>query len=132
MLSSSLAKHGLACLSLKIGAWTLLLLIAGATLVPIGLRPHVGPVGVERSSAFFLFGLIFALAYPRRIWPAVLIVLTGAAALEALQTLLPSRHGRWDDMGIKIAGGLLGIASARLVLRLLRRSATKSTYCGKP
>ncbi|MCO6049108.1 VanZ family protein [Mesorhizobium sp. RP14(2022)] len=112
---------------LQLAAWCLLALVAAVTIGPIGLRPHVGPVGIERSLAFLLLGIAFALAYPRRPWLAVLVVAAGAGILEGLQTLVPERHGQWSDLGVKIAGGLVGVMLAQGLIRLIRAS-----QCGKP
>lgn len=109
-------------LGLRLGAWCLLLLVAAVTVGPIGLRPHVGPVGIERSLTFLLLGIAFALAYPRRPLIAVLVIVAGASLLEGLQTLVPERHGQWSDLGVKIAGGLLGVALAQGLIRMIRAS----------
>ena len=80
-------------------AWLALIGIAIATLSPIGLRPRLSmlPVVIERSAAFVVVGLLFALAYPRKIWLALLIVIIGVFGLEWLQELRPDRHGRFAD-----------------------------------
>jgi hypothetical protein len=105
---------------LRIGAWGLMLLIATMTVGPIELRPHVAPLGIERGGAFFILGLMLTCAYPRELWLCAGLVLASAAALEALQHLMPGRHGQWDDLAIKAMGGLAGIALARIILRLVK------------
>ncbi|WEK03703.1 MAG: VanZ family protein [Candidatus Devosia phytovorans] len=109
-------------------AWLGLLAIAVMTLSPIGLRPHM-PVSVnaERAMAFMVVGFLFAVAYPRHIWFAALIVLTGAFGLEILQELRPDRHGRFRDAMWKSVGASIGLCLgwfAVTVLPNLRRLIT--------
>ncbi|MBS3848537.1 VanZ family protein [Devosia sp. BSSL-BM10] len=108
--------------ALQIFAWTVLLAIAAATLSPIGLRPHL-PMGVdiERVLAFFVVGLLFALAYPRHIWFAALVVLLGAFGLELLQELRADRHGRVHDALIKSAGASMGLGIGWLGAQIMNR-----------
>jgi hypothetical protein len=107
--------------ALKFGAWCLMLLIAAMTVGPIGLRPHVAPLGIERGGAFFVLGIALAFAYARRPWLAAGFVFGAAALLEAVQRLVPGRHGQWDDFAIKAVGGLAGVALAFALLHILRR-----------
>jgi VanZ family protein len=73
---------------------------------------------VEHLAAFAVFGVLFCLAYPRRI-PTVLIFVIGSAALlEVLQLLTPDRHARILDAVQKIAGGVLGVFAGRAILHL--------------
>lgn len=103
-------------------AWLTLLAIAAATLSPIGLRPRLPvPVDLERSAAFVLAGLLFALAYPRRIWLALVIVIVGAFGLEWLQELRPDRHGRLGDAMVKSLGALIGLSAGWLLVRIVER-----------
>lgn len=94
----------------KVLAWSALLAIAAATLSPIGLRPRLDvPVDLERMAAFALVGLLFALAYPRKIWMAAAIVAIGVVGLEWLQHIRPDRHGRAADALVKAAGAFAGL-----------------------
>jgi hypothetical protein len=90
-------------------AWAVLAFIVYATLSPIGLRPHLGSgAGAERFGAFAVVGLLFGLAYPKRLWLVLAIVLGTAVLLEMLQYLTPDRHGRVVDALFKLAGGAVG------------------------
>ncbi len=107
---------------LPVLAWLLLAAIAFATLAPIGLRPNSGySPNFERFIAYSAVGLLFALAYPRRLWLIIVIVLGAAVAFEALQLVSVSRHGRLFDLGMKLAGGGLGIAVGTLLIRVWER-----------
>lgn len=86
-----------------------------ATLSPIGDRPQVGNFHFERIGAFGLVGLLFGLAFPRRILAISVVVLGSAALLEALQLLTPDRDGAILDVIEKISGGIAGIATAKIV-----------------
>jgi len=106
----------------RIFAWTCLAVIALVTLGPLGLRPESGtPPAVERFAAFAIVGALFAAAYPRYILFAALIVVGAAVLFELLQLVVPSRHGRLFDAGVKVAGGLVGLCTARIGLRLSAR-----------
>jgi apolipoprotein N-acyltransferase len=102
----------------KIVAWGSLAFIVFATLSPIGLRPHFANVNLERFGAFVMAGLLFGLAYPKRFWPVLAIVLGAAGVLEVLQVLTPDRHGEASNAFVKIAGGSFGVGLALLIDRL--------------
>lgn len=106
-------------------AWGALLVIALSTLVPIGLRPH-SPFSPnwERLLSFFGAGLLFTLAYPRRLLLVLVVVLGAAIGLEVLQVFIGTRHGEVRDMTIKIMGGVVGVGVGATVLymrELVRR-----------
>jgi hypothetical protein len=95
---------------IRLIAWGTLALIAILTLAPIGLRPtSTLPPTIERFVAFAGVGLAFAVAYPRQFRLAAFIALGAALALEALQVLAPTRHGRLFDAAVKLAGGTAGL-----------------------
>jgi hypothetical protein len=106
------------------GAWLSLAFIVFATLSPIGLRPHVAGAGLERFSAFAATGLLFGLAYRRRLGLVVALVLCGACILEMTQLILPDRHGRLLDLFVKMAGGATGCLIAQFWNRLRGRTPT--------
>lgn len=100
----------------KILAWSALLAVAAATLSSIEMRPRLAmPVDLERLAAFAIIGLLFALAYPRRIWIAVAIVAVGIFSLEWLQHVRPDRHGRAEDALVKAAGALAGLCAGWVI-----------------
>lgn len=107
---------------LRLLAWATLAAIVLATLSPIGDRPRLPmPVDVERAGAFFLAGLLMALAYPRRVWWLLFILLVAVIGLEWSQMLRPDRHGRIEDGAVKAAGTVLGLACGWLMGRIGRR-----------
>ena len=111
---------------LQILAWLLLAAVAFVTLAPIGFRPTSGySPSIERFIAFGAVGFFFALAYPRRLWLIVVVVLGAAIAFEALQLVSVSRHGRVFDLAVKLAGGALGIAVGAVFDRVWRRVTAK-------
>jgi apolipoprotein N-acyltransferase len=112
----------------RAAAWITLAAIVVVTLGPIGLRPMTdAPVQVERAVAFFLAGLLFAVAYPRHIWWAVALLVVATFGLEWLQNLRPDRHGREADAAVKFVGAALGIAGGWLLANAItaRRSARR-------
>jgi glycopeptide antibiotics resistance protein len=103
-------------------AWLLLAAVAFVTLAPIGFRPNTGySPTIERFLAFGAVGFLFALAYPRRLWLIVVIVLGAAIGLEALQLVSASRHGRLFDLAVKLAGGGLGVVAGMVARRIWQR-----------
>lgn len=104
-------------------AWSMLVFIAYATLSPIGLRPHLGNVSLERFGAFAAFGLLLGLAYPRRFRLVLVMVLGSAVMLELLQAVTPDRHGMLPDVEVKVIGGLSGVLLALAFNHLSRRRA---------
>jgi hypothetical protein len=100
------------------GAWIILAVIVFATLSPIGERPHLGNVGVERFGAFAAAGLLFGLAYPKRFWLVLTLVVGTAVLLEAMQRLTPDRHGEIPDAFVKLAGGAFGVGMSFVLDRL--------------
>ena len=113
---------------LPVLAWLLLAAVAFVTLAPIGLRPNSGySPNIERFIAFGAVGFLFALAYPRRLWLIIVVVLGAAIAFEALQLVSVSRHGRLFDLAVKLAGGGLGIAVGVFARRFLERFLVSRT-----
>src|SRR4051794_6538367 len=94
-------------------AWLLLAAIVFVTLSPIGLRPDTGaPASLERFAAFVALGGAFCLGYPRHRVPILLFMVAVAGALEALQHLVPGRHGRITDAAVKDLGAAAGVLVA--------------------
>ncbi|MQV99014.1 VanZ family protein [Sinorhizobium medicae] len=109
-------------------AWSLLCVIAYSTLSPHDLRPHMGSsVQIERFGAFGLTGLMFAVAYPRRLPSVLAIVLAAAVGLEFMQMLAADRHARLIDLAVKVAGGGCGVAAGWLLVRQWQRSRPEIT-----
>ena len=104
----------------RIAGWLALAFIAFVTLSPIQDRPTIGSPQLEHFIAFALLGLALVMGYPRRILPIVVIVITSAFVLEAMQLLTPDRHGRLFDALVKAVGGFCGIGAGRLVMMILQ------------
>lgn len=91
-------------------AWPLLAAIIFVTLSSIGWRPVTGrPATLERITAFTALGAVFSIGYPKHRVPVLLFLLVTAGALEALQNLIPSRHGRLPDAAVKALGAAIGV-----------------------
>jgi hypothetical protein len=103
----------------RVAAWLVLAAVAVATLSPLDARPNSGFVpDIERLASFLAVGILFGLGYPKR-WIAVLgLLLAGIFGLEALQLLLPDRHGQIADAAFKSAGCSLGLMAGAAVRRL--------------
>ncbi|WP_229196107.1 VanZ family protein [Bradyrhizobium acaciae] len=103
-----------------IAGWLALAFIAFVTLSPIQDRPSLFHPQAEHFAAFAVMALAFVLGYPRRTALIVLFVVFSAFSLEAMQLLTPDRHGRLIDAIVKVAGGLAGIGTGRLMLFMVR------------
>lgn len=94
-------------------AWPLLAAVVFVTLSPIGLRPATAaPADLERLAAFGILGGMFCLGYPRHRLLVLLLLVAIAGALEALQYLVPTRHGRIHDAAVKALGAAIGVVLA--------------------
>lgn len=106
-------------------AWLVLIGLAAATLVPLGLRPHSGlSPQAERFLAFAIAGLCLALAYPRRPLLIVIAIVVTALGLEAAQYLAINRHPGLPDLIAKLTGGAAGLVlglALRAIATALRR-----------
>lgn len=94
--------------------------IAFATLCPIGMRPHLASANEERFWAYFVLGVLVALAAPRRWLGATLFVVVLAFVLEAGQRLAPGRDAAVADAMLKALGGVFGSAAGQSLFPLRR------------
>lgn len=103
--------------------WSVALIIAFATLSPLGGRPHLPETGpdIERFFAFALLAAALAIAYPQRRGMVLALTIGLAIGLETAQLLEPTRHGRPHDAVIKSLGAFAGMALAIISDRLTRR-----------
>jgi hypothetical protein len=92
-----------------------------ATLSPDNLRPQTGePADVERFLAFVALCGAFVFAYPHRCPLVFCLILVGGGALEAIQNLLPGRHGTSADFATKAFGSIVGAVIAVALDRVAR------------
>lgn len=103
-------------------AWLIFAVIAYSTLSPLDLRPRMGTfVHVERFGAFGLMGLLFAIAYSRRIVLVLCLVFATAVGFELLQMVMADRHARIEDLAVKLLGGSCGVAAGWVLVRYRER-----------
>jgi VanZ family protein len=108
-------------------AWLLLVFIMYATLSPLSSRPSLVVtetatwVAIERFGAYGLLGLLFGLAYARKLTLVVLVVVGSAIGLELLQLFIADRDARFIDVVEKLTGGIAGIGAAQVLQALSRR-----------
>ena len=104
--------------------WLFAAAIVAVTLSPIELRPvTAASADVERFLAFALAGGALCVGYPRCRLLILLLVTVLAGGLEALQHIVPGRHGQVDDLATKAVGGLTGAVAATLAGELPRAAA---------
>jgi len=101
----------------KVTAWFLLLAIATLSLVPPAHRPEtIIPHSIEHLVAFLLLGFAFALADPRRILLANLLLVGFVGAIEIAQLFVPGRHARVSDFLIDAFAVSVGFAGVHFAL----------------
>ena len=101
-------------------AWLAFVFIVFATLAPLQFRPVVShDAQLERFGAFAMLGLLFGLAYPRRLIADLFFMIAAAGVLEASQHLTGNRHGHLRDATAKALGGTFGVAVALMILATL-------------
>jgi hypothetical protein len=113
-------------------ALTAVAAIAFVTLCPIGLRPRLASATQERLCAYFVLGVLIALAAGRRWLGATAVVLILAFGLEAAQALAPGRDPAMSDALVKAFGGVLGAAAAQLVFPVRRLIVRISRPAARP
>ena len=101
-------------------AWGSLAFVAFVTLSPLELRPVVGGLGFEHIGAFAIVGMLFGIAYPKKMPTIMIVIAVAAISLEAAQHLVPGRHGRAVDLIAKLFGGGIGVATAAVSNAWLR------------
>jgi hypothetical protein len=107
---------------LATAAWTAFALVVFFTISPLSMRPVVtANPNIERFAAFALVGLLFGLAYPRRLAIDATFVILAAGVLETFQMMIRDRHGHVADALIKAAGGTFGVAMALTILIMVER-----------
>jgi hypothetical protein len=103
-------------------AWTAFAAIVFVTVSPIEMRPSISSdPNIERFAAFAILGLLFGLAYPRRLVADAFFVVLAAATLETFQLITPDRHGHIEDGFVKAAGGAFGVALALIIAIMVTR-----------
>jgi len=103
-------------------AWTAFAAIVFVTVSPLDMRPSFTyDPNIERFAAFAFVGLMFGLAYPRRLVVDASFVMMAAGVLETFQLMTPDRHGHVADAFVKAAGGAFGVAIALIVSIIVKR-----------
>lgn len=111
---------------LAAAAWTAFVLIVFVTISPIDMRPSItADSNIERFVAFALLGLLFGLAYPRRLMIDASFIIAAAGALEIFQMITRDRHARAVEALVKAAGGSFGVAMALIVLIVFARRGAR-------
>lgn len=73
---------------------------------------------------FIPFGLLIAAAWPRtNAWWIILLGFSASAAIELVQTLLPSRYPTLSDVIANTLGAIIGCCAVRLFAPRLRSRA---------
>ena len=108
----------------------ILVVVIFATLSPTELRPRTGgSPDVERFLAFAALSGTFGFAYPHRCRLVLCLILVGGGALEAIQVLLPDRHGTFADLATKALGSIAGtviITTLDQITRLMELAAANN------
>jgi VanZ family protein len=115
----------------SLAAWILLGFIVYATLSPLNARPSLFTtetsvsVVIERFGAYAVLGLLFGVAYSRRLTLVIFVVLGSAIGLEFLQFFIADRDARLIDVVEKLTGGVTGIGVSQVLHALAHRFARR-------
>jgi VanZ family protein len=107
--------------SLRLIAWSLLVLIVALSLTPPQYRPETGaPHNFEHLAIFAACGWAFGLGYRRRAHFVAALLVVFAGALELAQTFVPGRHARLTDfvvdaISISVSAVVAGMIGLRTV-----------------
>ena len=103
----------------RIAAWLALAAIAVVTVLPIGLRPATAySPNTERFCVMAIVGGLFVLAYPKRLWTILGILVCATALLEPLQFLVLGRHPSFYDVVVKSAGATTGAVAGYFLVQI--------------
>jgi hypothetical protein len=120
ILLSKVIQQDFVARLLVVAAWLVFAFIVFATLAPLQFRPVVSHhAQLERFAAFATLGLLFGLAYPRRLIADWLFLIAAAGLLEVSQHFTADRHGHLRDAAAKALGGTFGVAVALSILATL-------------
>ncbi len=115
-----------------IATFLVFIAIAYATLCPIELRPHLGGANEERFGAYFVFGILASVSFPRRANALVFAIAVIAFALEAGQLMVPGRDAAFTDACVKAAGGVWGVFIVEFAYATRRRFFPPTKYALSP
>jgi VanZ family protein len=92
------------------------------TIVPASGRPvTVLSHDIEHFSAFCATGMLYGLAFDRRLLQLAALALAFATVLECVQIPLATRHARLEDWVVDSAALCVGILVGRLIRTLMSR-----------
>ena len=118
----------------QLAAWTAIAFVAFATLTTAPkvrrLYSALSPIIRQRNDSrfpqhvvhvlvFALIGSLLAFGYPTNFILVLTTFMVGIAVLEAMQNLIPDRHGTLSDALWKMAGAAVGVGAAQMFARLL-------------
>jgi VanZ family protein len=104
---------------LRIASWCLIAAAVVLTVGPRSIRPYTGiSHDVEHWLAFTLVGLVFGLAYSRRVGILVIAAVLLAGVLEATQLIVPGRHAYVRDFLLNSAALSAGLLIGKIGRRL--------------
>jgi VanZ family protein len=104
--------------SVRLIAWSLLILIIALSLSPPQFRPETGaPHDFEHLAIFAACGFAFGLGYRRKSHFVAAVLIAFAGALELAQAFIPGRHARLTDFVVDaisisvsaVIGGIIGL-----------------------
>jgi VanZ family protein len=96
---------------IRIATWFALLMIILLSAVPGNLHPHLmANKHIERFTAYFVTGCLFASAYPhpRQLFLSGALLGACAAVLELLQLEIPGRTSSIVDFVVSTCGAYFG------------------------
>jgi hypothetical protein len=110
--------------SARLAAWIGIFAIIVLSVVPAADRPVTGAgQSLEHLTAFAIVSGAFAIGYRLSLMRLVFLAVLFCAGIEILQIPLPTRHARFSDFLVDVAGAFLAI----LGVFISRRLSAKAT-----
>ena len=107
-------------LTIRIGAWLLVILIGVLSVVPVWARPETGaPHSFEHFAAFFVTGVAFGIGFADRFVVTAFLLVIYSGLIEVVQRFVPERHSRLSDFIIDAAAVAIGVTAAAMATRRL-------------
>ena len=105
-------------LTIRMGAWLLVILVGVLSIVPAWARPETGVGhGFEHFAAFFVTGIAFGVGYSNRFLVAAFALVLYSGVIEIVQLLVPGRHSRLSDFAIDAGAVAIGVIAAATATR---------------
>lgn len=109
----------------RVTGWGAVLLVTVLSLVPSGLRPHIGPGHYEHFMAYLFTSTFLVLGYRGKTNALLILVFLSVLSgiFEILQLWIPGRKSQFSDFVVSSFGAAIGVLMTSIGLWLVGRRA---------